>query len=387
MSNTNKKRILIKLRPADYYFFGGEETFENRRGVQNYLVRSNRLPQQTALLGILRHVLFYKNKHGFSSFNAQSVVVQDFGALHGLSHLFLEKNTEGKRDFLVPAPNVWLSMKDQQDKMVPIEIKVDTSKSNGQALRSRQEFSLPELYYEKPSEQGAVLKMWTAKDHNTHYWISLSNGTMVEENDLFKSSLHIGIDKQSRMSQVESADDEGFYKQEFFSLAADLSFAVVATVDEDLDISIFNTVMPFGGESRSVILKAEEMTDEFEKMLVINSAPFNYDDRIVLISDAYLTEEDHEKLNSICLLAIIDIIPFRHIHTPASAYTDKGRFWANMHHGKDKQLRYLIKRGSVLFPAYGNRDKTIELLGHEQYHNFQNIGYNIFHPNFSTIKS
>ncbi len=54
-------RYLIKLTPVDQFFFGGNITFGENKATQNYLVRSEKYPQQTTLLGMLRYQLLKTN--------------------------------------------------------------------------------------------------------------------------------------------------------------------------------------------------------------------------------------------------------------------------------------------------------------------------------------
>lgn len=63
MTKNNTKSYFIEIMPAGYYFFGGERTFltveKDKYGqeITNYFATSNLLPQQTTLLGMLRHLL------------------------------------------------------------------------------------------------------------------------------------------------------------------------------------------------------------------------------------------------------------------------------------------------------------------------------------------
>ena len=50
----------IQLTPLDTLFFGGENTFGQDSGA-NYFAQSNRFPQQTTLLGVLRHQILMQN--------------------------------------------------------------------------------------------------------------------------------------------------------------------------------------------------------------------------------------------------------------------------------------------------------------------------------------
>jgi CRISPR-associated protein Cmr3 len=361
------KKILLTLAPADYYFFGGENTFDtDTTGVRNYLVRSNRLPQQTALVGLIRHILLLNGKKiGKESFRAdlQEEVVQSFGALHGLSPLFLQESDGKTRQFLLPAPKTLLKN--------GAEIHVNLKKSIGKGRVSGHFRDVPQLFFEDPETKEE--KTWTEKEHLGDYWISLSDGSKKLAADIFISSLHVGIDKGSRM-KTNGNDDEAFYKQEFRRLASGYRFALVAEVDTSLDISIFNTAMPFGGENRTFSVCAENWTSELEQKWKPVNAYSNCPDRIVLTSDAWV-EDDGEALYDLCQLVISGAKPFRNIYIKKAEYSKQ--VFANLHH-KKQALTYLLERGSVLFPLPEKETEVMDLLSKPE--NFQNIGYNYFHP-------
>ncbi|KAA6331329.1 hypothetical protein EZS27_020050 [termite gut metagenome] len=55
--NMNTYKIIIK--PIDTFYFGSEKTFNPADGSKaNYLVKSQMMPQQTTVLGMLRYALF-----------------------------------------------------------------------------------------------------------------------------------------------------------------------------------------------------------------------------------------------------------------------------------------------------------------------------------------
>ena len=56
----------IKLRPLDKFFFGGEQNFDGGKE-RNYLVHSAYFPQQTALLGLVRHMLLLNDTSVFQN--------------------------------------------------------------------------------------------------------------------------------------------------------------------------------------------------------------------------------------------------------------------------------------------------------------------------------
>ena len=93
----------INLKPLDWFFFGGEHTFNNGEN-ESYIARSNHMPQQTTLLGMVRYQLLkqkgllyrgdkdcdLKKKTnidtiiGTSSFDIEADKSQSFGAIKSL---------------------------------------------------------------------------------------------------------------------------------------------------------------------------------------------------------------------------------------------------------------------------------------------------------------
>ena len=57
------KKYIVKLTPHDKFFFGGEKNFGQKEkkdddtSITNYFVKSNYFPQQTGVLGFVRHQL------------------------------------------------------------------------------------------------------------------------------------------------------------------------------------------------------------------------------------------------------------------------------------------------------------------------------------------
>lgn len=386
------EKLLITLTPTDYYFFGGEETFDDSSGtIRNYLVRSNPLPQQTALVGLLRHILLNNGRDiGDYSFRAEWPT-NDFGDLQTISPIFLQKGEGDTRRFLLPATKLWL--KNGQ------EITVAFQHAAGKGFTGNDLENVPTLEFFDSEKNKNV--SYTAKERPGAYWTFLDDGTNVpaefewENNNpktgrhnggIFQSSLHIGIDKLSRMKPRSDAekqskpDDEAFYKQGFFCLAEDYRFAVVAEFDLAKDENpadfarMFNTTMSFGGENRSFIIRAEAWTDALRQKFEQQKAfPAHTDQRIVLTSDAFV--DDPQQLLACCRFTAIGTKPFRNIRVNRTDYS--ARTFANLHRKKNPGLLHLFERGSVFFPKDGSAQKIIDLLTAPQH--FREIGYNHFY--------
>ncbi|MFK1829260.1 type III-B CRISPR module-associated Cmr3 family protein [Bacteroides fragilis] len=50
------RHYLITLTPMDWFFFGGERTLDDGKSA-DYISHSNKFPQQSALLGMIRYQL------------------------------------------------------------------------------------------------------------------------------------------------------------------------------------------------------------------------------------------------------------------------------------------------------------------------------------------
>ena len=108
------KQYLMKLTPLEAYFFGNEKSFkypkqENSGQMSNqYYIKSESVPAQTTLLGMLRYLLLPVKKNNFSDYtdddkklNAEAVGASSFdfeqkdssfGKIKGISPVFLLKD-------------------------------------------------------------------------------------------------------------------------------------------------------------------------------------------------------------------------------------------------------------------------------------------------------
>lgn len=368
------KSLLITFKPVDYYFFGGENTFGQSSDERNYLVRSNRLPQQTGIVGLLRHIMLEAGLNiGLEGFNPDSPQVQSFGQLHGISPLFLQGETEAGKCFLLPGSKLWLARGAELQVNYPPE-------DSGWGYTGGADFktALPEVKYTLDGSE----EHYTEKNYQADYWMEMSTGAEVkadgeldEDNKakgIFLSSLHIGIDKMRRMQDAAN-DLDAFYKQEFLSLAPGYQFAVRAEVDEEVDSAIFNRSIHFGGENRTFQVKGEPWTAVHDGWWNPSLIYGTHSDRIVLTSDAFV--DDPKALFALCRLVVAKVKPFRSIYlTKKDGDADQYR---NLHLKKQKVLRYLIERGSVLFPFSGKAGQVENLIRKSV--NYCNIGYNHFY--------
>jgi len=318
MSN---KTVFIKLHPESMFFFGGEQGI-----TADYFLKGSFIPQQTALLGLLRHQILLQNNLmkgnkiindvvasewiGDKSFDF-SVLKQVFGKISGISQCFIV-NSENK---YLPYFHEYIS---------------DIKKAE-------------ENYY------------FPAHDPKKHYdsrWKSISGNQYLDESSCFTELERIGVDKD----YSGKTQNKSFYKQVWMKMKTGLSFGFYATFSDEVVLK--DADVTFGKESAPF------------KMEVVDQELQLFDDQqnsngILLLSDAYSKLD----LSELCDFSISSVVPFRNLKNVTSA---NHTFYSR--HKSENRLQ-LYQRGSV-FASSNNLDAIRTEL--EAYTNFQAIGYNRF---------
>lgn len=372
----------ITLTPLNRYFFGGDMTFkvegkkEYNEQYGSYIIRSNRFPQQTSLLGMLRFLIlsndgqaFNREKNkiadknrakeliGATSFcvNSSNYQKNDFSCIKQLYPCFLELTDDGKTIPLLPAPDDY-----------GYQIHLDTAHSVSVNLQFS---ALP------------IVHGYTPKATKQQYYLGSSQA--IPEDELFIEDSRIGINKDYQ--GITQTDDAGLYKQIFYRLGNEkyedkLHFACYADIT-DIDLSNYNgSIVNLGGDNSKFLFKAIPV--EKAEPITYNS---NYNDngktrqtesdvryKLVLLSDAYLPLPMGE--NRPWSYAISTIVPFRFISTQIENTENYSIL-------SPKNLRskkyYLYKKGSVFFCKDDDeKDRLKEVL--ESASCFRQIGYNYF---------
>jgi CRISPR-associated protein Cmr3 len=354
----NSYNYLVHLRPLDFYFFGGETTFGNGEEA-NYYAKTRKYPQQTTLLGVLRHLGYKAQGIGpgdiGESFSAEEYGNQGkYGYIKEISPLFFTKKTADKSTHYLPGP-MWLQ--------------AQTAAS--------------------PAAVGPKVKRWLKADewkpmhhlpaYNPKKWKAPpflgSDASVLAEEELFTTANKIGITKQT---DGEERTD-GFYKQEIGYLQQGVSFSFLANLADRASNIVSPQVLPVGAEKALFSIELvnlepspKSLEDYFEEAFpaVVGSTELC---TALLTSDAFVDEEKYHELP----FAVSDTEDFRYISTP-SRVTDFGRF--NRHGQKTKKhpdnlsqsRKYnLLRRGTLL---YATEENTLtELLDQTRW---QTIGYN-----------
>ncbi|NVK64973.1 MAG: hypothetical protein HWE22_10320 [Flavobacteriales bacterium] len=361
------QKYLIKLTPHSYFFFGGERTFGDKA---NYLVKSNDFPQQTALLGLIRYQLL-RNSDCFnmeknriiSSKNADvSTLIGpnsfevgntfEFGKIKSLSPVFIARNQQGEVDYLFHANN---------------EYQINEKKEETEFLEIGR--------METPNEQFFHLEKYSAKFGLNTFYQSQQSSELVEPDKIFADRQQTGIRKNYKGETEDNAYYIQFFKRFQNSADRQYSFAFVLELDASVNHEILNQPkVVLGAEQCTFTMECSPFEEEF-KDLIPDFHPSRNSDKVVLVSDAYVGEEDPLKF---CDFAITDTVDFRFLKTSVDTtenYADMDRSLKTYAKKVTKSEKFtLYKKGSVF---YTNDTKQLEnLFKKDSFQNFQDLGYN-----------
>ena len=336
MGTSGNFNYIIRLTPVGTYFLGGEITFGEGDGKQNYYVRSNKLPQVSTLLGVVRYeVLRQNNLLGNNKKNENDIRKAigekgfdmsrnlDYGIIQKISPLFIENKS--KNIYYTP---------------LPLDYGIDVVKNENISCSA---FSGSKFNYAMKAEN------YDPKNYdNFRYWIGTDKGKIKDE-DIFYTKEQIGITKEGR----EINDNEAFYKLVTVGLKPEYNFVFLLTTSEKLNDY---SGMVYMGGNRSVFKmdlfclnpkgKDSNNTDSNETECNENENYFcdkfkflRKKGRFLLLGDAFL---ENEKLSNIPFFWAQSICN-RYIVTKYNEKVSWGK------PKKTKQLFRLLGRGGVIY--------------------------------------
>jgi len=326
-------RYFVKLKPLTPFFFGSEKTFGDGQN-QNYFAKSNPFPQQTTVLGMLRKELLIQAQ--LFNEDGSSYSTEDKGKVEeriGRTFRINGQNNFGKIEKLSP---VFIECDNEFYVKMPLDMDMTFTEQKGCAFLDKTKKHIPFV-----------------KNYNPK--IGLPNGFVSpfydrkKFADVFEKFVKVGNAKD------KSEDDEDkFFKQLFYTLSEDCSFAFFAELELDFDLN--PAVVFMGADNSAFKMQVQEANQSFDDLFVNRSEP----GKITLLSDALVDEKIYEH----CKFAITQIVDFR---TIAMNY---GKF-----DKKNNEKYEMLGRGSVLFFDEKERNKITEKLNNNS---LQQIGYNIY---------
>ncbi|HOY32221.1 MAG TPA: type III-B CRISPR module-associated Cmr3 family protein [Bacteroidales bacterium] len=388
-------KILITLKPLTPYFFGGENTFGD--GKINYFARSNYLPQQTTLLGMLRHELLIQNNLigtdpiakewklliGEDSFQKlNNKFVDDFGAIKNISPVFISDGNIHYTTQTLDWANYGLEKDEKVNNCAVMDMKIAPvivdffNAPNDFVIFENYSKSIPSLLVNnKPFDpKYGLVSLWVSSDgKNLRQWDYVDplefEDTHGFDNGFFIKHEQVGIHREI----VKRRDDKGdFYKQVFYKLANDFCFAFFVDLDLPNDKEFGSRIITMGGE-RSFFKM--EVTDAKEKSFdnIFDKKTFQENhcrehDVIILTSNCFCSNDVIEN----CLFTINDDVNFQNIVTQQKNAVNYVAFQKGGVTKSGENLT-LLKRGTVLYPYTGKTNEVEKALKSDA---FNKIGYN-----------
>ena len=360
MSNAHCHYQII-LRPLENYFFGGENYFNEEDRVF-YFQKSREFPQQTSLLGLVRHQLLLQNNLlvsgkitdvkeaeeliGPKSFDAN--IDQTFGKIASLSPVFIVDAVGTK----------WIPYwKAKQDK--------DNEKTLEHAQMHHISGKLA-LSLESTQESIPHLANYSPKSDFEYGFQDESGSDYLSYEAIFGKAEHrvpqIGIYKNYREPGASITEDDGFFKFQYGRLNKEYKFSFYLQLTEEKSLN--STTVLFGKERRAFQMEVKKLDNKNWSNEKIQGG-----DTLHLLSDAKLplSFRDH------CASVVSKTLSFRNLN-----YSIKNT--EINYSGDIKDFRsakiYLVEKGSMLYVKNDQAcaDALYKMFNSEQ--GFLKIGYN-----------
>jgi CRISPR-associated protein Cmr3 len=327
MSNTITYQV--KLTPLSSFFFGNEQG-----ETADYYLKGNNFPQQTALLGLIRHQLLIQNnligsdQKITSNDNAKKLIGDS-------SFSFNEHNSFGVINSVSPCFILNLHGNKYQPTLPFFAASIGKAGEN----------------YFFPN--------FDPKIYSSLNFIS-ENGDQKSEDDFFYAEERPGIDKPYDGITKEKA----YFKQVWVKLKKGYSFGFYVTIDKTRypeGVNFTDAFVTFGKESMPFKMEVAEQAITIQQSDRDTNA-------VVLLSDTYIGDAD---IISKCELAVTDTVSFRNILNKTSQ--DKKDYFNKIPREGNSIRLQLLKKGSLLFST----NKLTEISeAIDKHTNFKTIGYN-----------
>lgn len=384
-------KYLITLTPLGKFFFGGDMTFQVGKDKKDsfnteyssYIIKSNKYPQQTSLLGMLRYLLLSKDETAFDRNKKEIIDTQ------------VAKILIGEKGFCVNGENDFGMIK----MLHPCFLQKKQSNNNWQNLLPAPKNLGYEIFFNHKMSaivNGVSRPVPVVKGYNPKEWkepLYIGSDFNMKESEIYLEDNRIGIDKDYRGNSKLNA----FYKQISYRLgnrseinADEIRFAFYVNIDDNIDLTqsqYVDTVVSIGGDNSQFILNAQVVENEklsysesylkeyLETCKSNNPERYSeksqdisgYDCEIILLSDSYLSKEEANH----CMFSITDSVPFTFLKT-----TIRNKNYSILSKEVQRSDRYyLYQKGSVFYCTIAQAKALKQALKKDC---FIKIGYNSY---------
>jgi len=352
----------ITLKPIDGFYFGGEDSFSSAplnavnnqdpkakryfQKRQGYFAKSEKFPQQTQLLGMLRKELLRHNKKllYFKNFlRVPKVWKEDAKCIVGIGKWSASNNLDlGEMQQLSPLYLCYLE-----------QMFIPTPKDYGLSMLKDGEGYINGRAGSAIAFQKSNGNFFGAKDYLSSAYISKSGDT-IDIDEIFKAYTQI----QTQILCYKEDNTEQLYKVKKYRLKEGYSFVCYLTMSSDKYIDNFSTTVELGGERSSfemMVTKQSEpnIKDEYKYLQTDKS-------RLVLLSDTYVDDTIFDKCD-------IVLSEKKILRTFTIDMQNSNQFT------KDTKI-ILLGKGTVFYPREGEGQAIKDMI--EKYTNYTTIGYN-----------
>ena len=384
---------LIKLTPVGKYFFGGDMTFpvgkekkpenwkdlreEKQKKIEeeisfntrysSYIIESEKFPQQTSLLGMLRFFLLRNTSDLFENggivkdkqneveelIGPSSFPSDNYGIIECIHPCFLMK--DGVAVTRVPMDNGFNSV-------------VIDGKTNG-----TDDGKTKILHYNGNSVNLSTLTLqnvpYSAKDYRETYYRDENKNT-YKEDAIFIKDQRIGI---NRNIETGITEDNSLFKQVNYRLADGFCFAFYAVINKEISETIISSpqIVSIGADSSQFVIELKKIDGGIPELPALDTSVDlqGCASKVVLVSPAFI-EKEAEKMPD---FAITETIPFKYMQTNVKETKSYHRL-SGIKHSERVEL---FQTGSVF---YFNSEDSANAFGKklEEKTDYRKIGYNYY---------
>ncbi len=370
--NEKTKLFKVTLEPKDWFFFGGGSTFDNGTKT-SYIAHSMLLPQQTAILGMIRYQLLRQNNLLFGQGGSPEMSkVKD---LIGENSFIMSDDSQKSFGDILGISPVFLEEYDKENKSVVREL-FPLSLTDSYKLS----FDNARVYMTDREKKLLIGDngSFNPKEYDNYMKFGDKEGQSISIDSIFEKRMQIGITKNTDFNTKEGEKEGKFFKHEMvrFRRNKDKNTSFRYTFYVKLGSQELKTDFVFIGAERSCFnmeVSPVEGAGTDLKQIYLDDCPSRCDTigRIEILSPTYI--EDIGIMEALCDFHWSNVISFRNITFNKDG---KGRLNSGGVSYDRGTISYnMLCPGSVLFFDESKRKDIEDLLNKEH---LQSIGYNYF---------
>ena len=356
----------VTFTPIDEYFLGGEQNAGF--GVDKrtpYFIRSENIPTQTTILGVIRYGILENNNLLTPNFNQGNRVDDNHKekqeALVGKSSFSFAASTEQSFGHIKKISPIFLEENGDLYSRHPLNYRVSDNPTD---VWQYEMFKMKERSSEVDERSFWLPENYKAKNGLPNAWIHpKEKNKLVHDTKIFFGKEKVGIIKLKN-----EKEDSGFFKKEYKGLREGWHFTCFVNVESETDLPKEKIVRM--GQSKSLFYMECKRTEIVWENVITRINLGRVDDNsyhgviYYAISDCY-PNCPAEKLYQICDFAVTQVRSFRSLETKRAV----NRYYDVM----QKTNKVVLLRSGSVFYVPKNKKNEFEDLFADTY---RKIGFN-----------